>query len=111
MKIFEVEDPGAQKLMALAKFLSGRASDESARKQISQSAFIKAAKSVGVNVTPDNLGELISQEPLSNLLEPLDPGSKVVSFKGDTEAQTGMSVDQARNVVNSNAKAALKRRQ
>ena len=108
---FVESKPDTGKLAALSKFLSGRANDESARKQISQDAFIQAAKSLGVNVTPDTLGDLISQEPLSNILEPLDPGSGVVSFKGDTEAATGMSVDQARDVVDSNAKAAMKRRQ
>jgi hypothetical protein len=103
--------PDDSKLVALSMFLSGRAVDESATKQISQDAFIDLAKSLGVNVTLDNLGELIGQEPLSNILEPLDPNSGVVRFKGDTEANTGMSVDQARAVVDSNAKAALKRRQ
>ena len=68
------------------------------------------AKSLGVNVTQENLGELIAQDPLKNVLEPYDPQSGVVRFKGDTEATTGMSVDQARAVVDSNAKAALKRR-
>jgi hypothetical protein len=102
--------PDTSKLAALSKFLSGRAEDESARKQISQDAFIQAAKSLGVNVTPDNLGDLISQEPLSNILEPLEPNSGVVRFKGNTEAATGMSVDQARAVVDANAKQAMKRR-
>lgn len=102
--------PDSARLLALSKFLAGRAADESARKQISQEAFIEAAKSVGVNVTAENLGELISQEPLKNMLEPLEPNSGVVRFKGDTEAQTGMSVDQARAVVDANAKAAMKRR-
>ena len=111
MRIFEVADPNSQKLMALSQFLSGRSDDESARKQISQQAFIDLAKSLGVNVTTENLGELIGQPPLSNILDPLDPQSGVVSFKGNTEAATGMSVDQAQAVVNSNAKAALKRRQ
>jgi hypothetical protein len=41
----------------------------------------------------------------------LEPNSNVIRFKGNTEAATGMSVDQARAVVDSNAKAALKRRQ
>jgi hypothetical protein len=48
---------------------------------------------------------------LKNLINPLDPTSGVVSFKGDTESQTGMSVNQAQAVVDSNAKAAMKRRQ
>jgi hypothetical protein len=108
---FVESKPDTKKLAALSKFLLGRATDENARKQISQDAFIEAAKSLGVNVTPDNLGELVSQEPLNNILEPLEPNSGVVRFKGDTEAQTGMSVDQARAVVDSNAKAAMKRRQ
>jgi hypothetical protein len=113
MLIREVAEPNldAGKLAALSKFLSGRAADETATKQISQDAFIQSARSLGVNVTPESLGELISQEPLSNILEPLEPNSGVVRFKGDTETTTGMSVDQARAVVDSNAKAALKRRQ
>ncbi len=111
MLIFEVEDPNGQKLMALSQFLSGRSDDESAQKQISKQAFIDLAKSLGVNVTPENLGDMIAKLPLSNVLEPLEPNSGVVRFKGDTEATTGMSVDQARAVVDSNAKAAMKRRQ
>jgi len=111
MLIREVADHNTQRLAALSQFLLGRSEDETAKKQISQQAFIDLAKSLGVNVTPDNLGELISQEPLSNILEPLDPNSGIIRFKGDTEASTGMSVDQARAVVDSNAKAAMKRRQ
>ena len=111
MLIREVADPNTQRLAALSQFLLGRSQDETAKKQISQTAFIDLAKSLGVNVTADNLGNLISQEPLSNILEPLEPNSGVVRFKGDTEAATGMSVDQAREVVDSNAKAAMKRRQ
>jgi hypothetical protein len=111
MLIREVADHNTQRLAALSQFLLGRSDDESAKKQISQHAFIDLAKSLGVNVTAENLGDLISQEPLSNILEPLEPNSGVVRFKGNTEAETGMSVDQARAVVDSNAKAAMKRRQ
>ena len=111
MLIREVADPNTQRLAALSQFLLGRSEDETSKKQISQTAFIDLAKSLGVNVTADSLGDLISQEPLSNILEPLEPNSNVVRFKGDTEAATGMSVDQARAVVDSNAKAAMKRRQ
>lgn len=99
------------KLLALSTFLKDRAKDENAQAQISQDAFIKLAHTLGVNVTMGNLAELINQPPLNNVLEPLEPNSGVVRFKGNTEATTGMSVDQARAVVDSNAKAALKRRQ
>lgn len=111
MRICEVADHGTQKLVALSQFLLGRSQDEAAKKQISITAFVDLAKSLGVNVTADNLSDIIAQPPLSNILEPLQSNSGVVRFKGDTEAATGMSVDQARAVVDSNAKAAMKRRQ
>ena len=110
MRLVEFATPDSQKLLALTKFLSGRADDTTAKKEISQAAFIDLARSLGVIINPESLGELVSQEPLSNVLEPLEPNSGVVRFKGNTEAETGMSVDQAQAVVNSNAKAALNRR-
>ena len=110
MRLVEFATPDSQKLLALTKFLSGRADDTTAKQEISQAAFIDLARSLGVTINPDSLGELIAEEPLSNVLEPLDPNSGVVRFKGNTEAETGMSVDQARAVVDSNAKAALNRR-
>jgi hypothetical protein len=110
MKIFEVANPDSQKLLALSQFLLGRADDTSATKQISQAAFMDLAKSLGVNVTSENLNQLINQPPLSNVLEPMEPGSGVVRFKGNVEGAAGMTVDQARATVDSNAKAAMKRR-
>jgi len=116
MKIREfAEDPvaaNAKKLAAISMFLSSRAGDEAAKKEISQDAFIDIAKSMGVNVTPQNLGDLINQEPLNNILEPLDPNSGVVRFIGNDEpADGGMSVNQAQDIVNQNAKKALRRNQ
>lgn len=99
-----------EKLLALATFLKDRAQDENAQAQISQDAFIKAAESLDINITPESLADMISKEPLKNVLEPLEPNSGVVRFKGNTEAETGMSVDQARAVVDANAKQAMKRR-
>ena len=110
MRLVEFASPDSQKLLALSQFLSGRADDTTAKKEISQAAFIDLARSLGVNIDPLTLGDLINQEPLSNVLEPLEPNSGVVRFKGNTEAETGMSVDQARAVVDSNAKSALNRR-
>ena len=68
MRIFEVADSNDQKLMALSQFLSGRSDDESAKKEISQTAFIDLAKSLGVNVTSQNLGDMIARPPLSIFL-------------------------------------------
>ena len=111
MRLVEFATPDSQKLLALTKFLSGRADNTTAKKEISQAAFVDLAQSLGVSISPESLGDLISQEPLSNVLEPLEPNSGVVRFKGNTEAETGMTVDQARAVVDTNAKAAMNRRQ
>ena len=109
-EICESSDPTAQKLLALSQFLAGRADDENARKEISTDAFIQAAKSLGIEVNPQNLPEYIAQEPLKDILEPLEPNSGVIRFRGNTEGDVGMPVDQARAIVDKNAKAALNRR-
>jgi hypothetical protein len=110
MKIFEVADPDSQKLLALSQFLLGRADDETAAKEISQAAFMDLAQSLGVNVTSDNLNQLINRDPLKNILEPIEPGSGVIKFKGNIAGAPGMTVDMARATVDSNAKAAMNRR-
>jgi len=112
MLIFEVENTSINtgKLTALAKFLSGRADDTNSKKQISTNVFIKLAQSLGVNITADTIGDLISQPPLSNVLEPYEPNSNIIKFKGNTDtSNTLMNVNQAEQIVNQNAKAAMKR--
>ena len=109
MRLYEFRDSNTQKLAALSQFLLGRSQDQAAKKEISQQAFIDLAKSLGVNVTEQNLGELIARDPLKNILEPLEPNSGVVRFRGNTETTTGMTVDQAEQVVDANAKAAMRR--
>jgi hypothetical protein len=113
MKIFEVEDrpgssptPSPDQLLGLVQFLNGRAQDQAGTKQISQDTFINLAQSLGINVTPDNLGQMIDQEPLSNVLEPLDPNSGIISFKGAEIEPGGMPVNQAQDVVAAAAKKA-----
>ena len=115
MLIIEVENTTGQvdsgKLMALTQFLSGRANDTNSKKQISTQAFVQLAQSLGVNVTADTLGDLIAREPLSNVLLPYEPNSNIIKFKGNDEpSDQAMDTDQAEKVVDSNAKAAMKRR-
>ena len=114
MLIFEVENTQAVdsgKLMALSQFLSGRAADTDGKKQISTKAFIDLAQSLGVNVTADTIGDLIANEPLSNVLQPYEPNSGLVRFKGNDEpGEEQMDTAQAEKVVNSNAKAAMNKR-
>jgi hypothetical protein len=119
MLIFEVEspdNPDSAKLMTLVRFLSGRASDTDAKKEISVTAFVNAAKNLGIDINIDPLNDaddediatLISQPPLSNLLLPYEPGSKMIKFKGNTDTGNNtMPVNQAEQIVAQNAKSAM----
>ena len=113
MRIDEVALPSVDtdpnKLVGLAQFLAGRAEDTNAQKQISQGAFISAARSLGIMLTPQNLGDLISKPPLNGVLEPLDPNSGMVTFKGADIGPAKMTVPQAQQVVDKMAKSAMKR--
>ena len=113
MRIDEVESTNAgadpNKLVGLVNFLAGRAEDTNAQKQISQSAFISAAQSLGIAITSQNLGDVVSQPPLSGVLEPLDPNSGMVTFKGADIGPEKLSVQQSQQVVNKMAKSAMKR--
>jgi len=118
MLIFEVENTqkvDTSKLGALAQFLSGIADDNDSKKQISTKAFIELAQRLGVNVTDGpqgNLTQLISQEPLSKLLLPIDPENpNVIKYVGNEEEAPDAGEDSmdSKTIVAANAKAAAKK--
>jgi len=101
--------PDPKQLLGLVKFLDGRATDTNAQKQISQDAFIGMAQDLNININKSNLADVIAQEPLSNVLEPLDPNSGMVTFKGANIGPTAMPVNRAQDIVAKAAKSAMKR--
>jgi hypothetical protein len=114
MRIFEVDmglapPPDPEQLAGLVQFLNGRADNTHARKEISQDAFIKLANDLDINITAQNLADVVSQEPLSNLLEPMDPNTGVLMFKGTGQPDTAMPVNRAQDIVASAAKSAMNR--
>lgn len=106
---FNEGNANTKKLAALVDFLAGRSEDTNSKKQISKQAFINAAKNIGININEQTLAELVSQEPLKNILEPIEPNSDVIRYKGNEEVDTVMPVDKAQDIVAKNAKAAMKR--
>ena len=119
MLIFEVENTekvDTSKLVALTQFLSGIADDNDSKKQISTKAFIELAQRLGVSITDGpqgNLAQLISQEPLSKLLLPIDPANpNVIKYVGNEEEaapETGEDSMDSETIVAANAKAAAKK--
>lgn len=106
---FDEGNANTRKLAALVDFLAGRSEDTNSKKQISKQAFINAAKNIGININEQTLAQLVSQEPLKNILEPIEPNSDVIRYKGNEEVDTAMPVDKAQDIVAKNAKAAMKR--
>lgn len=109
MRLREVADPAtpdSNQLLALVQFLRGRSRDTSSRSQISQQAFFKLARSLGINITPDNLVQISGQPPLSNVLEPVDPASGMIVFKGGEPTDVNMPVNKAQDIVANMAKKA-----
>lgn len=118
MKIFEVANFGADpvntpspdKLMGLVQFLAGRAEDSNAQKEISQDAFISLAQNLGINISKQNLPDLTNVPPLSNLLEPLTPGTNdPIVYKGGEANTPEMPVNKAQDIVANAAKSAAKK--
>ncbi len=93
------------KLAALSQFLLGRAQDTDAAKTISTAAFIKLASNMGISVTPDRLIDLIQQPPLNNIIANVEDDT--ITFQGADVVPAAMTVDQARQTVDSMAKRAI----
>ena len=111
MRIDEVENskaPDPKQLLGLVNFLSGRADDENAQKQISTDAFISAARSLGFPINKKNVVSVVSQSPLDSVLEPIDPQNPaVIKYKGAApEVPTEMPVNKAQDIVAASAKQA-----
>ena len=110
MRIDEVESANSldpNKLMGLVNFLSGRAENENAQKQISTDAFISAAQSLGFPVNQRNVISVVSTPPLDSVLEPIDPSNPgVIMYKGANTGATQMPVNKAQDIVAASAKSA-----
>lgn len=113
MRIVEFDDQSstAPKLVALSQFLLARADDTNAKKSISTQTFLKLAQNQGISLTTDQLKDLVQRPPLNNLIQDVrgDDASGEVVFKGDEQVTDTMTVDQARQTVDSMAKNATKR--
>lgn len=105
---FEVSSVHTEKLAALSQFLVSRAQDTDAAKKISIAAFLELANNMGISLTDDQLRNLVQQPPLNELIA--DVTDSEVIFKGAVEGAPNMTVDQARDTVDTMAKRALNKK-
>jgi hypothetical protein len=110
MRLFEFGSSPAnnsQELAALSQFLLSRADDQSSSKTISIDAFLKLAGNMGISLTDSQLRNIAQQPPLSGLIANVTDSE--ILFKGTEEVAPNMSVDQARDTVNTMAKRAAEK--
>jgi hypothetical protein len=118
MLIFEIENSDSidtNKLASLTQWLSGIAGDNNSKKEISVATFVNLAKSLGINITAGsqgNLDQLIAQEPLSNMLMPIDPANPdVIKYIGNDEPEEeSTGPEDSERVVAASANSAMKKR-
>jgi hypothetical protein len=105
---FDVSTQSTTELAALSQFLLARAQDTDAQKKISIAAFLELANNIGVSLTDSQLRNLAQQAPLNELIS--DVTDTEVIFKGEVEGAPNMTVDQARDTVDTMAKRALNKK-
>ena len=105
---FNTSTANTEKLAALSQFLVSRAQDTDAEKKISIAAFLELANNMGISLADAQLRNLIQQPPLSELIS--DVTDSEVVFKGAVEDAPNMTVDQARDTVDTMAKRALNKK-
>jgi hypothetical protein len=118
MLIFEIENSDSidtNKLASLTQWLSGIAGDNNSKKEISVATFVNLAKNLGINITAGpqgNLDQLIAQEPLSNMLMPIDPANpNVIKYIGNEEPdEESTGPEDSQRVVAASANSAMKKR-
>ena len=118
MLIFEIENSDSidtNKLASLTQWLSGIAGDNNSKKEISVATFVNLAKNLGINITAGpqgNLDQLIAQEPLSNMLMPIDPANpNVIKYIGNEEpGEEPTGPEDSERVVAASANSAMKKR-
>lgn len=110
MQIRELAGTNGQtaRLTALTQFLLSRADDRQALKKISTQAFLKLAQNMAIPLTRGQLIDLVEQPPLNALIASVD--DDYIKFAGSEEIDTEnqMTVDQARQTVDSMAKRAIR---
>jgi len=109
---FDTSTAHTEKLAALGQFLLARTKDTNAKKTMPISSFIDLANNMKISLTVDQLRNLAQQEPLSAIIADIsgDDETGEIIFKGADEVAPNMSVDQARDTVDSMAKRALNKK-
>jgi len=109
MIIREFVDRDAIKLAAIGQFLLKRAGDTAAIKPMNVDTFINIAQDNGINMTPDRLMMMAAQPPLSNVIDNIQNDEIIWKGSKISNDENTMTVDQARQTVDSMAKRAAKK--
>jgi len=108
---FSQDKVSLQKLAAISEFLLGRLEDTGGKKKImSFESFASLAQGQQISLTPALLRQMSQQAPLNAFINDVqgdDPKTAQVIFQGADQTPPAMTVDQARNTVDTMAKRAI----
>jgi hypothetical protein len=107
VNVLEVTAPDyTTKVLALAQFLLGRATDTNAEKKISVDAFTKMAAHLDIPLTKDQLIDMASRPPMSEIIANIE--NDTIVFKGAEPDEMPMDQNQAAQTVEKMADRAAK---
>jgi hypothetical protein len=103
---FESDDPLRVKLTAVVSQLRGRLEDTAAKKPFSTDALLDMLRDEDIEVSKDDLFDMIKEPPLKNLIKNIS-GNKVI-FKGqrDSDKKSDSDKDDNKDTVEKMAKSA-----
>lgn len=106
----QVEQPvDVLKLAALIELLQGRSRDSASPPEINLDAFINLARSNGLPLSRFNVNDVLTQDPISQMVQPMKPNDNTLRFADSDIEQAVTDVATAQDTVNKMAKSALNR--
>jgi len=106
--VTEEENVENEQIAAVSQLIADRTEDENSPSKLRTDAFINLVNRMGLPLTKETLMDLAEQGVLSSVIK--DVNMDEINFKGQQDIDpTEMSVDKAKNVVDSMAKRSAKK--
>jgi len=104
------EESEEERIAAISQLLVDKTDDANIPSKLNTEAFINIINKMGLPMTTDTLMDLVQSGDLANIITDVNQDEVTFKGKGDVDNDAEMNVDKARDVVNTMAKRAAKKR-